>query len=117
MTRARELSAAAVARRQSNMNAQESPQSREAVGAVKLDPSTSLIRRRRESLRCPPMECGRRDPLDTNPESFLVAPAVMGLEPWELIREGRRLERLGFQAWELAARLGKDWSRGGGGTP
>lgn len=96
---------------------QESPQSREAVGAGKLDPSTSLIRRRRESLRCPPMECGRRDPLDSHPEGFLVAPVVMGLEPWELIREGRRLERLGFQPWELAARLGKDWSRGGGGTP
>jgi hypothetical protein len=86
--------------------AKESPQSREAEGAVKLDPSASLIRRRRESLRFPPMECGRRDPIDTYPEGFMVAPMVMGLEPWELLAEAKRLERAGWAPWEIRDRLG-----------
>lgn len=94
------------------MTAQKSPQSREAVGAVNLDPSISLIRRRRESLGCPPMECGRRDPLDGDVEGFLVAPMVMGLEPWELLAEAKRLELAGWEPWEIHRRLGRTWGGG-----
>lgn len=88
------------------MGAHESPPSRDALRAINIDPSMSLIRRRRESLRCPPMECGRRDPLDTNPEGFLVAPVVLGLESWELLAEAKRLEREGWGAWEIQKCLG-----------
>lgn len=94
------------------MRAQESPQSREAVRAVNLDPSTSLIRRRQESRRNPPMECGRRDPMDTCPEGFLVTPVVMGLEPWELLAEAKRLEGMGWSPWEIRTRLGLNWGGG-----
>lgn len=37
---------------------------RSAIGERPLDP---LLRRRRASLRCPPLPCGRRDPLDPPP--------------------------------------------------
>lgn len=74
---------------------------------------SDLHRRRRESLRNPPMECGRRDPMDTRPEGFQVAPVVMGLEPWELLAEAKRLERAGWGPWEIRERLGLTW-RGGG---
>jgi hypothetical protein len=39
---------------------------------------------------------------------------VAGLEPWELIAEAKRLQRLGWAAWEMQARLGRDWNAGGG---
>lgn len=79
-----------------------------------LEPSMGL-RRRQASLRCPPMDCGRRDPMDTYPEGFLAAPVVMGLEPWELLAEAKRLERAGWWPWEIRMRLGLTW--GGGGRP
>ena len=95
------------------MRAQERPQSREAVGAVDLDPSTSLIRRRRASLRYPPLECGRRDPLDPCTESLGAAPVWFGLDRGELTAEALRLERAGWLPWEVHARLGLTRQRGG----
>lgn len=94
------------------MRAQESPRRRETTGAVNLDTAASLFRRRLASLRCAPLEDGRRDPLDTA-EGFRVASPASGLDPWELVAEGRRLEGVGWKSWELAARLGHGWRNGG----
>lgn len=87
---------------------QGSPQSSEASGAVHGE-----IRRRKASLRNPPMLCGRRDPLDTCREAFLIAPVVMGLNPDELNAEALRLQRAGWGTWEIRKRLGLAW-RGSG---
>lgn len=96
------------------MLAQESPRRLETSRAINLELINSLDRRRDESRRHPPLPCGRRDPLDPIPPLNSVAPMVAGLECRELIAEGRRLERLGWRSWELAARLGQDWRSGGG---
>lgn len=93
--------------------AQASPQSREAVRAKTLETTSSLIPRRQASLRCPPLEDGRRDPLDPAAGGFRTSPMVMGLRAGELVEEGRRLERTGWREWELAARLGACWWGGG----
>ncbi|MEV7501542.1 hypothetical protein [Streptomyces sp. NPDC093018] len=62
------------------------------------------IRRRREaSARCEPLPCGHRDPLDC-----LAAPAgpgTFGLTDAELRAEANRLINLGWQFWEVVARL------------
>jgi hypothetical protein len=82
-------------------------QESKTVGAVNLDPSTSLIRRRLASLRCPPLNDGRRDPLDPCPSR--LAPAGFGLDRGELAAEALRLERAGWRPWEVRARLGLAW--------
>lgn len=75
-------------------------------------PQAGLNRRRKASQRCPPLEDGRRDPLDTSPAGFSVAPVVMGLAPQELLAEAKRLERTGWALWELRKRLGAAWCGG-----
>jgi hypothetical protein len=96
------------------MTAQKSPRRRETSGAIKLGIAISLCHRRQTSLRCTPLDDGRRDPLDPIPPLYSTAPMVAGLEPWELAAEGRRLQQLGWHPWEIRARLGKRWRRGGG---
>jgi hypothetical protein len=91
------------------MKAQENPQRREAVGAVDFELSTSLVRRRLASLRCPPLKDGRRDPLDPCADSFRLAPAGFGLDGGELAAEVLRLERAGWRPWEVRACLGLAW--------
>lgn len=91
------------------MPAQQGLQGRRAAAAagdVTLDVSAGLAHRRLASSRCPPLEDGRRDPLDPDPGCVRLAHAVFGLNRRELSAETERLERAGWRPWELRARLG-----------
>lgn len=90
----------------------QSPQRRQAVGALIVDPVESLLVRRLASLRCPPLRDGRRDPLDPHlPLTGLAMP--FGLDPDELTAEALRLRREGWYPWEVSERLGSLRDSGG----
>jgi hypothetical protein len=74
---------------------------------------TCLKRRRQASLRCQPLDDGRRDNMDKSADPFRLGPSCYGLDPDELAAERRRLSRTGWRAWELAERFGPN-SFGGG---
>lgn len=74
----------------------EGPSTKTVVETV-----SSVRARRVAALRLPPLECGRRDPMD--PDS---SGGVLCLFPAELRAEASRCLALGWQLWEIQARFG-----------
>lgn len=66
------------------------------------DSGTQIRRRYKAALRLPPLECGRRDPLEKEP---CRQPSDYGLTPEELRAEIRRCQEAGWQPWEIRARF------------
>lgn len=72
------------------------------IAEVALD--AGMRRRRDASSRCPPLEDGRRDPL--NPCGEPQEPGHFGLNRDELFQEVRRLQVTGWSLWEIRRRFG-----------
>lgn len=66
--------------------------------------AAAAIRRRRAAAdRCPPLDHGRRDPLDR--AAAPAGPSTFGLDRAELRAELRHLAAAGWQVWELRERF------------
>lgn len=75
----------------------------QAEGSAAGAYAAGLRRRRAASWRCPPLECGRRDPLDLDPR-----PGVRGREAVAAVRAERRAAESWLLAVEHLAELGHD---------
>lgn len=70
------------------------------------DTPAQLRRRRASSWRCPPLSCGRRDPIDPNPyHGKDLLPSDFGLTERELRRHARALYRDGWRTDEIVSVL------------
>lgn len=76
-------------------------------GSATLAPADAIAlqlrRRRAAAYRCPPMDCGHRDPLDC--VASPAGPSTFGLTDNELRAHANQLIRLGWSLEEVLTRL------------
>ncbi|MFI1449069.1 hypothetical protein [Streptomyces virginiae] len=74
-----------------------------AGGSTAVTVPQQLRRRREAAYRCPPLDCGHRDPLDC--AATATGPSTYGLSDDELRAHANQLIRWGWSVDEVLARL------------